>query len=464
MPLPNDWIAHLQNTPLPVRGEVHRRLSDLLRHDEIDLGEIVGWLRRDPAACGFVMGAAARAQRSKNRNAPHSLDHALSLLGITWIKQTLPKLPIIEDVFPDLAHRNGYLIALARSLHAARHAESWLVELHDTSYEIVVVATLLHNFIELALWRDAPELMRTALIQVRDGQTSTLGHAIKTVLADVGIDLKTLEQALNGFYYLPTQLFADEAATPILARQHQIIVLLARRLSFFSEIGWYHPEIIATQKEIAELLKRDCAATDQLIHQVAVKTAHEFEPIGLYSSAKLLIDSAIIPVYWPFPAEYGIGSPPIQHAQLNLAARITAQKNRTPNTLIKSLLASLIEDLGLVRVLILSRTPDANFLTLNMNKRPNPENYAHSLNLSHNPLLERLMAGNKALTIQANNRNTLNRLLDTDGQKLVAVDCYLQTLNFSGQPFALVVIDIQSERDLLHIRALFDYFMPFWPR
>ncbi|MGC8697118.1 MAG: HDOD domain-containing protein [Halothiobacillus sp.] len=462
MTLPNDWALHLKNTPLPVRGEVHRRLTGCLRRDEIDLSEIIGWLRRDPAACGFVMGAAARAQRTRGRDAPHSLDHALSLLGITWMKQTLPKLPVLEDTLPDNAQRQGYLTALARSLHAARHAESWLVELRDTSYEIVVVATLLHNFIELALWRAAPELIRQALIYVRDQTTPTLGHAVQAVLADAGVKLKALEQALNDFYYLPTQLFSDEAATPILARQHQTIVLLARRLSFFSELGWYHADMMATKKEISELLKRDGAATDQLIHQIAVKTAQEFEPIGLYSSAKLLIDSATPPICWPFPDAYGIDLSRIQRAQFNLAHQITTQKNRTPNTLIKALLAGLIEDLHFVRVMVFTKNANLESLALNINKRPNPESYAPQLNLQSNPLLNRLIIGNKALAIDASNRPTLNRLLDADGQKLIAVDCFLHTLSINHAPFALVVVDINTAADIAPLRAIFDYFMIFW--
>lgn len=462
MTLPNDWALHLKNTPLPVRGEVHRRLSHVLRRDDVDLTELIGWLRRDPAACGFVMGAAAQAQRSRGRDAPHSLDHALSLLGITWIKQTLPKLPLLEDVLTDTAQRQGYLMALARSLHAARHAESWLVELRDTSYEIVVVATLLHNFIELALWRDAPELIREALAQVRDQNARTLGHAVQAVLAKVGVELKSLEHALNAFYYLPTQLFSDEAATPILARQHQTIVLLARRLSFFSELGWYHTDLMATKKEISELLKRDCAATDQLIHQVAVKTAQEFAPIGLYSSAKLLIDAAESPHIWPFPAEYGIDLPPIQRAQYKLSERITAQKTRSPNTLIKALLAGLIDDLNLVRIVVLSQAADHEGLTFKMNKRSHAETYAPRLNLHSNPLLDRLMLGNKALAIDSGNRPTLNRLLDADGQKLIAVDCFLQTLSLHHKPFALVVVDIESTAELGALRSFFDYFTVFW--
>lgn len=461
MTLPADWITHLQQTPLPVRGEVHRQLTAVLKRDEIDQGELVGWLRRDPAACGFVMGSAARAQRAKQRDAPHSLDHALSLLGDTWSRQQIPKLPILEETITDQQQLAGYLVAVARSLHAARHAESWLVELRDTSYEIVVVATLLHNFIELALWRDAPELMRLALTQVRDHKISTLGHAVNSALQTVGITLKSLEKSLNSFYYLPTQLFEDEASTPILARQHETIVLLARRISFFSEIGWYHPEIIATQKEISDLLKRDCAATDQLIHQVAVQTAREFESMGFYSSAALLIDSAAAPRHWPFPAQYGLPPNPLEQALLNFSRRATSQP-LTPNNLIKSLLSCLIEDLKLVEFVVLSRTPSTSILQININKRVSDTAMPKVVTLAGNPLLERLMTGMKGLVISRENRYKLKPLLDVDGQTLVEKDCFLQSLSVKDEPFALIVIDTRSEQDVAPIRELMTHLQTFW--
>ncbi|WP_407276570.1 HDOD domain-containing protein [Halothiobacillus sp. DCM-1] len=461
MSLPADWIEHLKAHPLPVRNEVHQRLVELIRRDELDFGELSGWLRRDPAAAGFVMGAAARAQRAKQRDAPHTLDHALSLLGAGWIRQYLPSLPTLEETLVDPAQRAGYLTAVARSLHAARHAESWLVELRDTSYEVVVVATLLHNFLELALWRDAPDLIRSALIAVQDRSQPTLGHAISAALHAQGIDLKSFEQAVNAHYYLPAQLFADEAATPILARQHQTIVLLARRLAFFAETGWYHAEILATQQEISALLKRDCPATDSLIHQVAVQTAREFADMGFYSPAGLLIDTAP-GSYWPYPAGYGIPPRPLEAARLALSARCAKVRGQAGN-LLKALLTTLIEELNCTELLLFSRAVAPNQLALSLNRRRAEEPLAASLDLTQNPLLERLLHGNKALAVQADNRSTLNRLLDADGQRVIARDCLILTLHRQTQPFALLVVDIDQPATIDTLRSVFMAFQTYWP-
>lgn len=461
MSLPADWIEHLKTHPLPVRGEVHRRLVEIIRRDDLDFGELTGWLRRDPAAAGFVMGAAARAQRAKNRDAPHNLDHALSLLGGSWIRQHLPSLPVLEDTLIEADQRAGYLIAIARSLHAARHAESWLVELRDTSYEVVVVATLLHNFLELALWRDAPELIRAALGAVQDRSQPTLGHAISAELQGQGIELKAFEQAVNAHYYLPAQLFADEAATPILARQHQTIVLLARRLAFFAETGWYHPEILATQQEVSALLKRDCPATDQLIHQTAVQTAREFEVMGFYSPAALLIDT-VPGSHWPYPAGYGVAPVPLAAALLGLSARCAKVRGQAGGVL-KALLSTIIENLQRTELLVFSRAVAPNQLSLSVNKRQAESPLADSLDLTTNPLIERLLHGNKALAVQADNRATLNRLLDANGQAVIARDCLMLTLHRQTQPFALIVVDIQQASDIDTLRDLFTAFQAYWP-
>lgn len=461
MSLPPDWIEHLKAQPLPVRGEVHRRLVEIIRRDELDFGELTGWLRRDPAAAGFVMGAAARAQRAKQRDAPHNLDHALSLLGGSWIRQHLPDLPILETILTQEDQRTGYLTAVARSLHAARHAESWLVELRDTSYEVVVVATLLHNFLELALWRDAPDVIRDALNAVQNRSQPTLGHAISAALQAQGIDLQSFEHEVNTHYYLPAQLFADEAATPILARQHQTIVLLARRLAFFAETGWYHPEILATQQEISALLKRDCSATDQLIHQVAVQTAREFELMGFYSPAALLIDTAV-GGYWPYPPGYGIAPPPPMAAKLALSARCAKVRGQAGSVL-KALLTTLIEELKHTELLVFTRAVAPNQLALSVNKRRNDAPLADTLELSRNPLLERLLHGNKALAVQADNRTTLNRLLDADGQAVIAQDCLILTLHRQTQPFALIVVDATGSSEIETLRELFTAFQTYWP-
>lgn len=463
MPLPNDWIAYLKENPLPMRGEVHRQVCRILQSDEPDQGALIGWIRRDPGACAFIMGTAARAQRARNRNSPHSLDHALSLLGITWAKSELPKLPVLEDVLTDDSRRAGYYMALSRSLHAARHAESWLIEFRDTNYETVVIATVLHNFIELALWRDAPEIVRGALALIQERKMPTFGHALRHVLQQAHVDLSVLEQELGAYYYLPTQLYQDESASPILARQHQTIVLLARRLCFYSELGWYHDEMMATKKEIAVLLNRDLSTTDQLIHKTAIQTAHEFEPIGFYCSAKMLVD---VPRrqhgdIWPLPSEYGVPPTEQQRAFLSLSDRLTRSRH-APLLMLKSLLASLVEGQYCRSFVVYGYVQEAKALSLSINKRAQNENVPERLLLETNPLFLRLFSGNKAILVQGGNRDKLIRLVDDAGQKLLQADCYLQTLSWQGQPFALLIIETHPAQGVREMTPLFEHFLQFW--
>lgn len=462
MPLPNDWIAYLKQTPLPVRGEVHRQVCRILQRDELDQGALVGWVRRDPGACAFIMGTAARAQRAKNRNAPHSLDHAISLLGITWAKTEIPKLPVLEDAITDESALSGYLMAVARCLHAARHAESWLTEFRDTNYEIVVLATLLHNFIELALWRDAPELIRSALGRVRDGTSPSLGKAIQHVLSQQQLDIEQMEHELGAFFYLPTQLYQDEAASPILAKQHQTIVLLSRRLCFYSELGWYHDEILGIKAQIATLLNRDESTVDQLIHSTAIHTAHEFDPIGLYCSTKMLIDTAqSSKVLWPLPSQYGLAPTELQDAMLRLSERITISAH-DPVLMIKALLASLVEGMHCRSVVVYGYVSQSKTLSLSINKRAAGDTVPKQLSLNQNPLFERLFSANKALLVEDENRSRLARLVDKQGQALIREDCYIQTLSWQGEPFALLIIDTRPEQGVREMTAVFTHFLRFW--
>ena len=322
MALPENWSEYLLEHPLPVRRAIHQGIWRELQSESPDFPRLVGWLRRDPAASSMVLGAAARGQRARQRGAPHNLEHALSLLGSNWAREHLPELPILEDMLPDDGQRAGYLTASSRALRAARLTEAWLIERRETGFEMVSIAALLHNLVELALWRDAPTLARRALSESRQqlidftrayreddslDQCFSLGHAFQSVLADEGIDLTELETALTERYYLPVMLLAEEASIPVLGSHHQAILVLARRLAFASEFGWHHPVVRRLMTMLGEQLHRSPTAAWQLTVKKSVRDAREFHDIPMYHPAHMLVQhDDHRDLLWPLPGEYGL--------------------------------------------------------------------------------------------------------------------------------------------------------------
>jgi hypothetical protein len=125
-------------------------------------------------------------------------------------------------------------------------------------------------------------------------------------------------------------------------------------------------------------------------------------------------------------------------------------------------MSCLIEDLKLVEFVVLSRTPSASTLQVNINKRVSGSAIPKDVTLAENPLLARLMTGMKGLVISRENRYKLKPLLDINGQTLIEKDCFLQSLSLKNEPFALIVIDTPSEQDIAPIRALITHLQTFW--
>ncbi len=322
MMLPDNWSEYLLDHPLPVRRAIHQGMCRELLSESPDFPRLVGWLRRDPAAASFVLGAAASGQRKRERSAPHNLEHALSLLGSNWARNQLPQLPILENTLTDEAQRAGYLAASSRAMRAARLTETWLIERRETGFEMVSVAALLHNLVELALWRDAPELARQALAIARKSLIDftrehaengsldscfSVGRAFDMVLGEAGIDLHELETTLTERYYLPVMLLAEEASIPTLGAHHETILVLARRLAFASEFGWYHPVIRRLTISIAEQLHLSPQAAWRVTVKKTLADAREFAEVPLYHPGHLLVQQDDgRDLLWPLTADYGL--------------------------------------------------------------------------------------------------------------------------------------------------------------
>ena len=324
MALPDNWSEYLLEHPLPVRRAIHQGIWRELQSESPDFPRLVGWLRRDPAASSFVLGAAARGQRERQRSAPHNLEHALSLLGSNWARKHLPGMPILEDTLSDETQRAGYLAASSRAMRASRLTDTWLIERRETGFEMVSIAALLHNLVELALWRDEPSMARRALGEARRqlidfthahgdddtlDQCFSLGHAFEAVLAEAGVDLTELETALTERYYLPVMLLAEEASIPVLGSHHQAILVLARRLAFASEFGWHHPVMRRLTVALGEQLHLSPNAAWRLTVGKSIRDAREFHDIPMYHPAHMLVQHDDgRDLLWPLPADYSLAS------------------------------------------------------------------------------------------------------------------------------------------------------------
>jgi len=422
MALPQNWTEYLLEHPLPVRRAIHQGMWWELQSESPDFPRLVGWLRRDPAASSVVLGAAARGQRKRQRSAPHNLEHALTLLGSDWARQHLPELPIAEDTLPDQRQLAGYLAASSRAMRAARLTEAWLIERRETGIEMVAVAALLHNLVELALWRDAPSLARQALGEARRQMIEftnahaddsdiehcfSLGHAFQAVLADHDIDLAALETTLTERYYLPVMLLAEEASIPVLGSHHQAILVLARRFAFATEFGWHHPVVRRLTALIADQLHLGPNAAWHLTVQKSLRDAREFVDIPLYHPAHMLVEQdAGHDQLWPLPDDYGLD------AQDNDAHALPRNGTASPGRRLGDMIRHLAGIDGVQEIALYGRTSTTHAeRQFHWHARNETARLPEVIDLRASPLLPRLESRLEALNIDAGNVERLSPYL-----------------------------------------------------
>ncbi len=424
MSLPENWSEYLLEHPLPVRRAVHQGMCRELLDESPDLPRLVGWLRRDPAAASMVLGAAAQGQRHRQRGAPHNLEHALSLLGTNWARKQLPELPILENHLTDPGQLAGYLAASSRAMRAARLTETWLIERRETGTEMVMVAALLHNLVELALWRDAPQLAREALGQARQrlithvrdqmanedlAQCFGLGHSFKAVLAREGVDLEQLEATLTERYYLPVMLLSDEASIPVLGAHHQAILVLGRRMAFASEFGWYTPIIRKLNALVAEHLHASLNTAWRVTLHKSIRDAREFADIPLYHPGHMLVEhSDDRTLIWPLPADYGL-APGENDCHAARPQSAPPSPGRKLGDMIRTL--SGMPD---VAEIALYAPPASGKAPRNFHWSRADACLPQAIVLADNPLLTRLISRLEVLGLDASNRERLSPHLDAD--------------------------------------------------
>ncbi|MFP4462516.1 MAG: hypothetical protein ACLFO0_01540 [Guyparkeria sp.] len=451
MTLPDNWSEYLLEHPLPVRRAIHQGMCRELLSESPDFPRLVGWLRRDPAAASFVLGTAASGQRKRERSAPHNLEHALSLLGSDWARNQLPTLPILENSITDEAQRAGYLAASSRAMRAARLTEAWLIERRETSFEMVSVAALLHNLIELALWRDAPEMARQALAIARTSlieftrdyvedasmdRCFSVGHAFETVLAEAGVDLLELETALTERYYLPVMLLAEEASIPVLGAHHQAILVLARRLAFASEFGWYHPVIRRLIPAIAEQLHLSPAAAWRVTVKKTLWDAREFVDIPLYHPGRLLVQHDDgRELLWPLPADYGLeASDNVSHASGG-TTRATTPGRRIGEAIRQLTRFDEVEEIALYENAAQGRS-QRRFHWCRAGQGELPETLA----LGQSPLLTRLQSRLETLGIDEQNRERLAPHLDRTLEAATRAGLVVAPLAVDGELISTLLV------------------------
>lgn len=248
------WVSRFDVMSLPVLASTIAELEALREIEEgVDAHLLSEAIADDPLMSLKVMAHVADLRGGRGSGEPETLTGALVMLGIPPFFRAFPTQVSVEE---RLAGRPealaGFRRVVDRSHRAARFATSFAVHRMDHDAAVIHQAALLHDFAELLLWLEAPELAME--VAARQSGDTTLRSA--DVQQEVfGVELNELQHALMLRWRLPALLVSitDDHArreTPQIAN-----VRLAIRVARHSAAGWENAALPDDYKDIAALLQ-----------------------------------------------------------------------------------------------------------------------------------------------------------------------------------------------------------------
>ena len=259
------WTALFCKAEIPVLAETAESL-ELLRcnEDAVDANSLGEMIATDPLMTLKVLAYAAAHRSSRLLTDAETVTAALVLMGITPFFREFGPQATVEDRLANMPHAlEGLQRVLHRAERAARYALSFAIHRRDPDAAVIYSAALLHDFAEMLLWINAPDLAQ----QIRDRQTADRHLRSSAVQREVlHIELSDLEQSLMQAWHLPELL--QHITNDKRANDPQVqCVKLAIRLARHTADGWSDEAVPDDLLDIARLLNLSQEATLKLLHE-----------------------------------------------------------------------------------------------------------------------------------------------------------------------------------------------------
>ena len=330
-------IEELTAQPLPIFGHSARafRKIDLEGGRAFEgYGDII---LRDPGLALRTLKQLQEGSKKPLRTEISSMAQATMLLGIDRAKRLPLGHPQLESTLTGYAQQ-GYVRAASRAFHAAFQAWDWAHIKNDHAPEEVLLAALLHDVAEMALWVVAPDKMHQfRKLMLKDGLPTDEAQYIA-----FGESLEHFSREIADRWQLPG--LVGEALRPENANNSRVQgVMLAVQLARCTERGWYWEKAERLIPQIADYLG---TATDEVIthvHKNAIRAAHEAPFYGARHAAALLPmlpggDELIIEDEFPeSKAEIEAGIAPVKATSPEAAKQASAQNlEKTATSTVKT--------------------------------------------------------------------------------------------------------------------------------
>ena len=246
------WLAFYGAKDLPVLRHTAQSFERLAADaDDVDARTIADHVLEDPMMTLKVFAWSTTLRSRRQVTELETIEPVVLMSGVDPFFRHFHHLPTIEQALT----RNpralaGVLRVVARSYRASAYARDWALRRRDLDTEVILIAALLHDFVEILMWVYAPEA--SLALQARQQADRTLRSA--DLQREIfGVELADLQIALVREWHLPellVTLLDDHHATHPRVRN----VLFAVNLARHSSRGWDDAALGDDFADIAGLL------------------------------------------------------------------------------------------------------------------------------------------------------------------------------------------------------------------
>lgn len=275
-------IDELTAQPLPIfefSARAFRKVGSEGGNTFEDYGDII---LKDPGLALHTLNQLRGDSDESTRAEISSMAQATMMLGVDRAKRLTMGHPQLERSLNGYA-KTGYIRTACRAFHAAFQAWDWAHIKNDHAPDEILLAALLHDVAEMALWVAAPEKMHQfRKLMLKDGLPTDEAQYIA-----FGESLEHFSREIANRWHLPG--LVSDALRPENANQPRVRgVMLAVQLARSTERGWYWEKTERVLPQIAEYLDAPLDEVIPHVHNNAVRAAREAPFYNARHAASLL--------------------------------------------------------------------------------------------------------------------------------------------------------------------------------
>lgn len=258
MPLPTlpatlaQWVAYYAGMNLPVLRHTAQAFAALATTlDRIDARTIADHVLEDPMMTLKVFAWSATVRSRRQTTELETIEPVILMCGVEPFFRQFSELPTLERALAtDTRALAGALRVVSRSYRASAYARDWALRRRDLDTEVILIAALLHDFVEVLMWVCAP----AACLHIQERQQADRALRSAELQREVfGVTFSDLQAALVREWHLPELLISlldDHHANHPRVRN----VLFAVNLARHSARGWDDAALHDDFEDIAGLL------------------------------------------------------------------------------------------------------------------------------------------------------------------------------------------------------------------